>query len=229
MVRTRFGGAPLLAGVIGALGLLLTQAAVPGILMTKQTLADFQFDGSQVEYALGERHLVIRPADDFSLAEKTGGAGDAAEVSGRGKGKEALYLDGQRTVADGVGGALDVVGSLVSPGDDSTRRLLDGAMKNMAADRSKGRFDFLVHGDTVSGDLLQEYVSSGIYVQIAGMDSGRQADIYRAIAQSQASSGPKGPAGGPEGGGAGPAISNPGTLFLLLSAGIPLLVSRLRR
>jgi hypothetical protein len=213
MVTNYVSRVKLAAWLAGGLLVLMGGPATAGILFTLSVMNDFVVKDAELDYdppltvfnnIHGEEEF---PATDDNV--------DGID----------LYLSSSGGSSE-VGFEVLQTSSINSSGSQ-TKTLLAGVFESMHGDKSAGGFDFLVMDNSVDSTLFPKYGGRGLAVAVRGLDGSQWDSVYRSLSLtnpvlSQAM------ANGPLGDGV-PAAPAPGTLALLLAAGIPLLTTRRRR
>lgn len=201
--------------IVSGLALLGAQTASAGLMLTVDALQDFQFSEMKVEYNPRYHSLGVIGGNRYSVAGNRS-SGTAQTTVGN------LHLTATVTNEGSLNGAFEVKGKLNST--DPTPVLLAGSLEQIQVDRGDGYFVFLTQGNTVDVDFADKYLDSGVQVSFRVTKPGGTGlmDAFGARAAIGAldQSSPRD---------ATPSIPVPGTIALLLIAGLPLAAARRRR
>jgi hypothetical protein len=191
-------------------------------LSVETMLADFHFDGVQVDYNPDLRDLVVRFDSPQVTFSATDGSTPPESYDTRNNLQAALFLD-DKDYGDVLRVAFNTFGSLPAVLEASESQLL----KDSALAVGGGTLQFIVDTNTVAGPLASRYRDAAIYMTVAGLNVEDWLNGYGAPG-SPATYSFINAAEDVAGNGLTPAVPVPPTLFLFLAAGIPLMLTRRR-
>jgi hypothetical protein len=203
--------------IVAVLALFGASNASAGLKITAESMRDFQFNGMTVEYNPQVHEVVVDPdnSESLSLSNKTGAVPSGSQGSS-GAPVGNLYLSA--TLTDN--GSLSNGNFWVEPPDSSATKLLEGSLRDIQLDPAANGFRFLVQENNVSGTLADVYRDNGLQVgvRVTNLSGTGLMSAYRDLVALddigvQNNS---------------PSIPVPGTMALLLIAGLPLAAARRR-
>jgi hypothetical protein len=208
MRNQHVSGFKLIVYLAGGLALLAANSVSAGLVFTKDAITDFSFDGAVVRYYPTLAELKASPDTGYQLNSTPG-----HQI------EERLYFSSE---AGGGTPELRFDVTRVTPGSaPSTKTLLSGVTTAMETGPGSGGFHFLVKDGVVDGSAFPDFKSEGIFVGVSGLTVSELDTIQPIMAPD--------PTGMSSAGGLGPLPAPaPGSLALLLAAGIPLFLTRRR-
>lgn len=159
------------------------------MFVTAGAIPNFVFVGGDVYYdtpSVGEMEMVVSSENAVKLMVRgaDGGTGVFDAMSGF-SAKLNLRANLDQDAPGFLGGDFTIFGSLPSAQDSDPPTLMAGTLDAMQVDGDSGSLDFLFSGKRTDGTSAQEYLSVGIYAQVAGLDD---VDWMRAYVERSGSS-----------------------------------------